>query len=39
VAAAVAMFLELEQGFGHMVRVSPQPMQKAVIALQVDKEN
>jgi hypothetical protein len=39
VAGAVAMFLELEQGFGHMVRVSPQPMQKAVIALQVDKEN
>src|SRR5262249_979128 len=38
VAAAVAMFLELEQGFGHFVRVSPQPMQQAVRTLQIEHE-
>ena len=30
VAGAVAMFLELEHGFGHMIHVSPMPMQQAV---------
>src|ERR1700750_2654507 len=30
VAGAVAMFLELEQGFGGLVRVSPEPMRQAV---------
>jgi hypothetical protein len=38
VAGAVAMFLELEQGFGQFVRVSPQPMYKAVRTLQVEQE-
>src|SRR5262245_7770098 len=38
VAGAVAMFLELEQGFGHLVRVSPQPMRQAVRTLQVEHE-
>ncbi|RQH11654.1 hypothetical protein [Bradyrhizobium sp. RP6] len=33
VAAAVAMFLELEQGFGGVVRISPEPMKQAVMAL------
>ena len=37
VAGAVAMFLELEQGFGGLVRVSPRPMYQAVRALQVDR--
>ena len=35
VAGAVAMFLELEQGFGRLIRVSPQPMRQAVSALQI----
>ena len=39
VAGAVAMFLELEQGFGRLVRVSPQPMHKALRVLQVHHEN
>ena len=30
VAGAVAMFLELEQGFGGIVRVSPEPMRQAM---------
>src|SRR5262245_53669235 len=38
VAGAVAMFLELESGFGHMVRVSPEPMRQAVSVLQADQE-
>jgi len=38
VAAAVGMFLELEQGFGGLVRVSPQPMRQAVQILQAHLE-
>jgi len=38
VAGAVAMFLELESGFGHMVRVSPEPMRQAVSVLQAEQE-
>jgi hypothetical protein len=34
VAGAVGMFLELEQGFGGMVRISPQPMRQAVKTLE-----
>jgi len=34
VAGAVAMFLELEQGFGSVVRISPEPMREAVKVLQ-----
>ena len=34
VAGAVGMFLELEQGFGRLVHISPQPMRKAVNVLQ-----
>ena len=37
VAGAVAMFLELEQGFGQVIRISPEPMQKMVRSLQVDQ--
>jgi hypothetical protein len=37
VAGAVAMFLELEQGFGSVVRVSQQPMRQAVRTLQVER--
>jgi hypothetical protein len=33
VAGAVAMFLELEQGFGRMIHISPKPMRQAVKAL------
>jgi hypothetical protein len=33
VAGAVAMFLELEQGFGRMIHISPQPMRQAVQSL------
>jgi hypothetical protein len=36
VAGAVAMFLELEQGFGGIVRISPQPMRQAVKTLQTE---
>jgi|SRR3954451_12419365 hypothetical protein len=36
VAGAVAIFLELEQGFGGIVRISPQPMRQAVETLQAD---
>jgi hypothetical protein len=34
VAGAVGMMLELEKGFGGLVRVSPEPMRQAVRALQ-----
>jgi len=34
VAGAVAMFLELEQGFGRMIHISPKPMRQAVKALE-----
>lgn len=34
VAGAVAMFLELEQGFGSVIRISPEPMREAVKTLQ-----
>jgi hypothetical protein len=36
VAGAVAMFLELEQGFGGIVRISPEPMRQAVKTLQAE---
>ena len=36
VAGAVAMFLELEQGFGGVVRISPEPMRKAVLTLEAE---
>lgn len=36
VAGAVAMFLELEQGFGGVVRISPEPMRQAVRTLQAE---
>jgi hypothetical protein len=36
VAAAVGMFLELEQGFGGLVRVSPEPMRHAVATLKAE---
>jgi hypothetical protein len=39
VAGAVGMFLELEQGFGSLVRVSSHPMHRAVRALQAEQEN
>jgi hypothetical protein len=39
VAGAVAMFLELEQGFGGLVRVSPEPMRQAVKTLEVEPSN
>src|SRR5215471_1500634 len=38
VAGAVAGFLELEQGFGRLIRVSPEPMHQAVRVLQVEHE-
>jgi len=38
VAGAVAGFLELEQGFGQLIRVSPEPMRQAVRVLQVEQE-
>jgi hypothetical protein len=34
VAGAVAMFLELEQGFGRMIHISPKPMRQAVQLLE-----
>ena len=37
VAGAVAMFLELEQGFGRMIHISPEPMQQALEGLQVNR--
>lgn len=36
VAAAVAMFLELEQGFEGLVRISPEPMHQVVITLRAE---
>jgi hypothetical protein len=36
VAGAVGMILELEQGFGGLVHISPRPMHQAVEALQAD---
>jgi hypothetical protein len=37
VSGAVGMFLELEQGFGPLVHVSPQPMRQAVKVLQIQR--
>jgi hypothetical protein len=37
VAGAVAMFLELEQGFGRMIHVSPRPMLQAVEILEAQE--
>jgi hypothetical protein len=39
VAGAVAMFLELEQGFGGLVRVSPEPMRQAVKTMEAEPNN
>ena len=37
VAGAVTMFLELEQGFGRMIHVSPKPMRQAVGILEAQE--
>jgi hypothetical protein len=37
VAGAAAMFLELEQGFGTVIRISPEPMREAVKILQAQR--
>jgi hypothetical protein len=39
VAGAVAMFLELEQGFGAAVHISPEPMRHAVKTLEVSSSS
>jgi hypothetical protein len=39
VAGAVAMFVELEQGFGGLVRISPEPMRQAVRTLETEPSN
>ena len=39
VAGAVAMFLELEQGFGRMIHISPKPMHQALEGLEVNSAN
>jgi hypothetical protein len=39
VAGAVAMFLELEQGLGGIVRISPEPMRQAVKTLETEPSN
>jgi hypothetical protein len=39
VAGAVTMFLELEQGFGGLVHISPVPMQQAVKTLAAEPSN
>ena len=39
VAGAVGMFLELEQGFGGVVRISPEPMRHAVETLETEPSN
>jgi hypothetical protein len=39
VAGAVAMFLELEQDFGMVVRISPEPMRQAVETLTAEPSN
>src|ERR1700756_448386 len=36
VSGAVAIFLELEQGFGGVVRISPEPMRQAVKVLEAE---
>jgi len=38
VAGAIGMILELEQGFGGLVHISPQPMRQAVNVLQTERE-
>ena len=38
-AGAVAMFLELEQAFGGLVRISPEPMRQAVKTLEAEPSN
>jgi hypothetical protein len=37
VAGAIGMILELEQGFGGLVHISPQPMRQAVNTLQTER--
>jgi hypothetical protein len=37
VTGAVAMFLELEQGFGRIIHISPKPMRQAVQLLEVQE--
>ena len=39
VAGAVAIFLELEQGFGGVVHISPEPMRQAVKTLEAEPSN
>ncbi|QOZ71707.1 hypothetical protein [Bradyrhizobium arachidis] len=39
VAGAVGIFLELEQGFGGIVRISPEPMRQAVKTLAAEPSN
>lgn len=39
VSGAVAMFLELEQGFGGLVHISPEPMRQAVRTLAAEPSN
>ena len=39
VAGAVGMFLELEQGFGGVVHISPEPMRQAVKTLEAEPSN
>jgi hypothetical protein len=39
VAGAVGMFLELEQGFGRVVHISPQPMRQAVNVLRTQLDS
>jgi hypothetical protein len=39
VAGAVAMFLELEQGFGSVVHISPEPMRHAARTLEVSSSS
>lgn len=39
VAGAVSMFLELEQGFGDVIHISPQPMSQAVKTLETEPSN
>jgi hypothetical protein len=38
VAGAVAIFFELEQGFGDLVRISPEVMRRTVKALEARAE-
>jgi hypothetical protein len=38
VAGAVAVFIELEQGFGRVVHISPLPMRQAVNALRTGQD-